>query len=287
MNQYNNIGCIYLITCLMNGKRYVGLSKYPTPDNRYEEHWRDMKHGFSCDHESDEYKAVLRRPLYTAMHFYGPNLFRVELLCTSSHEGLPNMEAYWAEQLETYAWDSPGGYNAVWCGKGWRLGIPDTEETRIKKSNSHKAMTISDEHRAKMIDGLRKPETRAAMSAIGRARKATPEACQNISNALKGHTVSDVTRQKISDATRAGMTDERRNKLSKREITSEWCAKISAAAKARGGPSRDAIEKARKKKIGQKRSPSQKARMSAAAKLAHQKRKEALTPAPAAPPSTP
>ena len=271
-----NIGSIYLITCKETGRSYVGLSKYPTPDNRYEGHWRDMKHGFSCDPESERYKAISRRPLYTAMHFYGPESFTLELLCRSSHEGLPNMEAYWAEQLETYVWDSPGGYNAVWCGKGWRLGIPDTEETRLKKSNTHKDMTIPDEHRAKMIEGLRKPETRAAMSAKGKARKASPEACQNISNALLGHVVTDATRQKISETKRANMTDELRNKLSTREITAEWRENMSAAAKARGGPSKDAIENARKKKIGQKRSPSQKARMSEAAKLAHQRRKDNL-----------
>jgi hypothetical protein len=47
---------------------------------------------------------------------HGRESFKFETLCVVPRNRLNDMECYWAEQLETYIWDNPGGYNMVWCG---------------------------------------------------------------------------------------------------------------------------------------------------------------------------
>jgi group I intron endonuclease len=70
------IGCIYLITNIINKKQYVGQSIYKDPNDRYQSHW---------------YDALKRKDnmiLHTAMRKYGPDNFKVELLCICSYDKL-------------------------------------------------------------------------------------------------------------------------------------------------------------------------------------------------------
>ena len=113
------LGCIYLIECLIvvDGwiKRYVGQSVHVDENVRFNEHWKQRK----------------TQPclLHNAMVAHGHNAFRVKRLCVVPHSALGRMEEYYAEQYQTYMWDSPGGYNMVWAGSRGRLGIPHTPET--------------------------------------------------------------------------------------------------------------------------------------------------------------
>jgi group I intron endonuclease len=145
------IGCIYLITNLADGRGYVGQTQYPTPEHRYKQHWRES---IKNRHNS---------MLYNSMRLHGPDQFRVETLCVVHHDSLNDMEAYWAEQLETYIWDTPGGYNMVTCGDGGfgRRGIPNSPEARAKISAAQKGKPKTEEHNLKNSlanKGRKKPE---------------------------------------------------------------------------------------------------------------------------------
>ena len=113
-------GSIYLITCRDNGKRYVGQTICNIAE-RFKQHVRSAKRNSKCI-------------FHNAIRKYGADSFQIELLCKAPVCALTNMEGYWAEQLETYIWDSPGGYNSIWCSDTPSLGLTPTDETRIKMS---------------------------------------------------------------------------------------------------------------------------------------------------------
>jgi hypothetical protein len=86
------------------------------------------------------------------------------------------MEAYFAEQYSCYIWDTPGGYNMVWCGgsKIARSGIkmPDTTRVAILASRTGSKHTIESKQRmsAALKGRILSPETvsKSAASRTGR-----------------------------------------------------------------------------------------------------------------------
>lgn len=254
-------GCIYLITCLENGKLYVGQYNKPNPKGRYTRHWAPNQRD-TC---------VLHR----AMWKHGKNAFKLETLCIVPHESLGNMEAYYAEELRTYTWDTneetgfPGGYNMIECGGFTRTGIkhsPETiakctaastgrkhsEETRAKIGASQKGKKISPEaiekQRQSLIGFKHSDETRAKMSASGKGKKRSDEARSNMSAAQKGKKFSDEARANMSIARKGiKLTPEqlaRRRGLPQTEKQIEQRKKIHEANKGRK-QSPEAIEKMR------------------------------------------
>jgi group I intron endonuclease len=115
-------GCIYLITNFINNKKYVGQTKYENPKNRFDRHFVEAKY--------EDSKTI---KLHTAMMKYGKKSFKVETLCIVPRSSLNNMECYWADQLETYIWDNPGGYNMVWCGNIVLTGVKQSDELIEKR----------------------------------------------------------------------------------------------------------------------------------------------------------
>jgi hypothetical protein len=157
----DKFGCIYLITCLVDGKQYVGCSKNDTPDERYHEHW----------HKRDPNKP--KPYLHKAMDLYGKDQFRLETLCVVPHAGLFNMEAYFAEQLGTYIWDDPGGYNMIWCGIRGNLGLQLSAATRAKisekaKNRSPESIARYSEAAKRRPRQTRSDATKAKQSAAGK-----------------------------------------------------------------------------------------------------------------------
>lgn len=172
----DKFGCVYLITCLIDGMRYVGYSKHDTPDERYNNHW----------HKRDPSKP--KPYLHKAMDLYGKDQFVVERLCVVPHSGIFNMEAYFAEQFQTYIWDDPrhpadydiqrnfndpGGYNMIWCGVPGNLGVPHSDSTKAKIAE--KARNRSAASRARYSEAAkRRPRqkrndaTKAKQSASGK-----------------------------------------------------------------------------------------------------------------------
>ena len=142
--------CIYQIFCKENGKSYIGQSIHDTPTRRYTRHWNE-------DPKTDT-------PIGRAMKKYGRHEFEVRCLCVCSREALNNLEVYYAEIFGSYIWDIPGGYNAVWCGKGrapkfnhkeehrkkmseLMTGVPKTDATKAKLREARKGVPTTDTHK--------------------------------------------------------------------------------------------------------------------------------------------
>lgn len=194
------LGCIYLITCIENGKRYVGKTEYPEPDTRYRGHWGAVQR--NVDH----------CPLHHAMRKYGRKQFRVEKLCNTALETIDAMEAYFAEQLETYVWDTPmfhpPGYNANWCGIPGH-NVPHSAETKDK------------------------------LRVLATGRKATDEAKANMSKANKGRKPSAQNRLAVEEAARRPKSDAHKEALRRsnlgQHLTPEQRARQLEAAVAKVG----------------------------------------------------
>lgn len=92
---------IYLITCSVSGKRYVG-STTMTVKNRFAIHVRDSVRSKRKD------GGLL--PMYKDMNQYGIEAFEVELLETVPKGTHKEREQYWMNELDTCA----NGYNTRW-----------------------------------------------------------------------------------------------------------------------------------------------------------------------------
>lgn len=189
------LGCIYLITCLVTGLQYVGQTIHPIIEDRFDEH---------------VYAALVRKTrtyLYNAIRKYGPDLFSVELLCAVPYDALNRAEAYFAEQFQTYVWDSPGGYNMVWCGDERRRGIKHTKEAIDKmKENWMK-------NRERYLEQIRDPVRRYNFGSLNRGRHLSPDECKKLSDACKAWWTPE-RRRKWGDTVKGFMTEEVRKRIS-------------------------------------------------------------------------
>lgn len=101
------MGYIYVITNLINSKKYVGKTT-TTIDERWQEHCSDSKKE-RCE----------KRPLYSAFNKYGIENFKIEELeYLEDDSKLSEREIYWIQELGTYGHN---GYNATKGGDGTQL----------------------------------------------------------------------------------------------------------------------------------------------------------------------
>lgn len=212
-------GWIYLITNIVNGKKYIGLTTLETPKKRYEKHWTNAVAG-------------LDYALYRAFRKYGESNFKFEVLYTSMCDNeeelkncISNMEAYYAEQMNTYIWDNePGGYNMVWCGDKPTLGFKHTEEELEKMRKAWETRDApTDLQKKKTSDSLKSFHINANESQkqmiidraklIGEKQKGIPkkqETKDAISKTLTGRKdSSDVIGNKIMGHTKLGKDGEK------------------------------------------------------------------------------
>lgn len=132
------------------------------------------------------------------MRKHGIENFKIEILCTAPLESLDNMEAYWAEQLETYIWDfplfHPRGYNAYWCG------LYSYPKDRKREVSAYTRALISAIHKGKK----KPPHVMAALYAnrrhVWKGRKHTPETCAKIGAVHRGKKLSDAHKKRLVEA---------------------------------------------------------------------------------------
>jgi group I intron endonuclease len=194
-------GCIYRISC--NNKSYIGQHSKINPKERFKKH--------ICLAYSESKKKY---NLHHAIKKHGVDAFIFERLCVCKHSELGNMEAYYAEQFESYIWDTPGGYNMVWCGEKSRLGITHAEEVREKLRQINTGRKVSE-------------ETKIKMSESQTGKKRSQESCENIKQGKRSNPISKEglesiikhnTGRKMSEQARENMKISRAyNKLIKQE----------------------------------------------------------------------
>ena len=218
-------GCIYLITNIVNGKKYVGQHNEPDVTKRWREHWYDTDRG--CEYA-----------LHRAMRKYGRDSFNIDILCVIPNgDAICRMEEYFAEQFETYMWDVPGGYNMIPCGKHGRSGMKSTPLTIEKQSLAMKAFRalnpVSADTRKKMSDAAlgREPpnkglpcsdEKRNKCSISGKAYFAKPEARERASEIMKAYyAVNPISTEQRKKMTSKPVSAETRTLLSARS-TATW-----------------------------------------------------------------
>ena len=165
---------VYLITNIMNGKRYVGWTS-KSLEVRWRQHSRRNSNCFA---------------LQSAINKYGRESFITETLFdVSTKEQAVELEI---EYIERYRTVSPNGYNLTTGGEGT---AGDCEEVRRKKSlanigNKHAVGAVRTPEYLKALSERFKgrvfsEETKRKMSEAASARKDTPETKAKKSNSSK------------------------------------------------------------------------------------------------------
>ena len=125
------LGKLYLITCSVTDKSYVGKT-YDSIDSRWNQHIRESK-------------RFPHRKFYAAIMKYGPDNFIVEEIASAEENELEVLEIDLIQELDTYK----NGYNSTLGGDGKRY-ITISDSDIIDKYNELKS--IKDVSRQLKID---------------------------------------------------------------------------------------------------------------------------------------
>lgn len=174
------IGYIYIISCKVNGKNYIGQVTHDY-NRRFRRHLRTA---FKTK------RSVRNCKFYRAIRKYGPENFSVQCLdqkefdeITECVKWLDEREIFFIKKFDSYE----NGYNST---TGGHNGYEFTEETLYKMGSGNRGRKLSEEEIEKRIAPLRgRKQTqeeieRRTVKLRGRTR--TPEQCKRISDSLKG-----------------------------------------------------------------------------------------------------
>jgi group I intron endonuclease len=200
------MGCIYLVTNRINGKKYVGKTK-----NNFMVRKRE--------HEKNAEKGS-RLLFHRALRKYGFGMFswsvldhREFMVVEKDKIWMDRWEKHYIKKLNTMV---PNGYNLTAGGEGGATftGKNHTAKTKAKIGASHRGKKLSIEHIAKVIVGIKKAR-----------------AC-GLCKGFSGHNHSIESRGKTSRSLRIAYASGKRkpNKLS-----AESRAKIGNALRGRVG----------------------------------------------------
>ncbi len=223
---------VYLITNIVNGKRYVGQTIH-TLEWRWKQHLKKGK--FTA--------------LRNAINKYGADKFIIESICEPPTIEL--MNEFEQEYIQRYCTMSPNGYNLTTGGERpspsqetrakqshAQLGKKQSQETKLKRAVALLGQKRSEETKRKMAEAqkgnqnrlgdTKSEEERKKISqslqgnenAVGAVR--TPEYCRQKSESQIGRIFSEATKQKMSEA------------ASRRKASPETRAKLSASRKRLG-----------------------------------------------------
>lgn len=188
---------IYLITNLINHKRYVGQTI-----STVTERWRQHKHLAS--------RGKLNYPIYRAIRKYGIENFSIKQIAkVSSNNGIGWLNILEELFIKHYKTLKPNGYNVYQGGEN-KSHHSDTKE-KIRVANKGKQFrlghTNTQDHNAKISKALtgkkRAPFTEQAkqnMSESGKVKIFTSEHKVNLSKSLQGkkrRPMSDEHKEKI------------------------------------------------------------------------------------------
>ena len=167
---------IYKITNKINGKAYIGQTIQDV-----EKRWR--RHCSNCENKSAISKAIKK---------YGKDNFTFEVIEENidNIELLNSLEVHYISVLNTMY---PSGYNLMLGGDNRTL----SDETRKKMSEAKKEKPMSDEHKQKIREGIKKyweqKPKKQPVEKVYVDRK-SPEYILKMSSAKKGKKVKSRTR---------------------------------------------------------------------------------------------
>jgi group I intron endonuclease len=183
--------CIYLITNLVNGKKYVGKSN--DPQVRWGDHKKIATGG--KNKYPTEFFAV-----HAALHKYGIDKFKFEIIEEFDSED----ESYKAETcwIEFYQSDNKNnGYN---CNKGGKGGGIPTEETKQKLIVAQNRPHIKNAKRNMMLKRHQDDPGFLGKINIGnqytKGRILSQEEKNHLSEVSVGRVISKDTKKKMSEA---------------------------------------------------------------------------------------
>ena len=237
---------VYRILNTVTGKSYVGSAA--DIGRRWTQHRSQLRRGV-------HHSVKLQRSWVV----HGAEVFEFSVLeLVDGDVALIAREQHWIDALNAYH----GGYNTC-ADAGRTTGYRFTDEQRKNASVAKKGKTVfTDEHRAKISDGLRgqvfTEERRKKIAEKSAARMATPEGKAAIRAANTGRKWSPETRAKMMAARADVWTPERRaaaaERMRARKHTPESKAKI-AASNARRVVTEETRQKMRDALTGRKLSP--------------------------------
>jgi group I intron endonuclease len=257
-------GEVYVVTCSVNGKQYVGQTTSGA-EKRWYKHQRDACTGRG-------------RLLAMAIRKYGVENFRMEVADTAtSLEDLNVKEIALIAGLNSR---SPHGYNLMEGGSNGK----HSEETLAKM----RGRVRSPEARAKMrlakLGTQPSPQAREAARLVNQTRQKTPQEIGGTRKSNQERVWTSEMREKASLAQRGhkrspeSVEKTRRAHLGKklspehiektrqanlgRKPTAETRSKMSEAARRRGGGSPEALEAMRQASLGRVWSPEARAKLS-------------------------
>ena len=237
------MGSIYLIRNTVNGKSYIGQTRHDAEKTRIRDHLNGS-HGGS---------RIVKR----AIEKYGKDAFTYEIL----HDGIiPDfLDMLEIEAIAKYNTLAPNGYNLETGGnrnkrasaqtreklsiaqKGrtpWNKGMPRSEETKRKISETKKGKSLSEEHRQKISEvqkGTRTGENNPMYGkpAWNKDKPHPAETRRKISEAKKGKSLSEEHRRKLNGRTPWNKGRKVGNDWLGRKHTEESKRKMSEAKKGR------------------------------------------------------
>jgi group I intron endonuclease len=180
---------LYVIENLLNGKKYVGLSK--------DAKWRWKTHLRAT-------RGTRTSPLYAAIRKYGVESFKFT--------GLGSVDGYEAaSKLEMrliagFGSKTPQGYNMTDGGEGLS-GYAFSEEALAKIRTAFKGRTHTEASRLKM--------------GSFKGRTHTPETKAKIAESNRNRVTTDETRAKMSASQKKAMTAERRQLIREQQLGSK------------------------------------------------------------------
>ena len=163
---------VYIHTCTVNGKKYVGVTK-----RKPEYRWGKNGEGYLYN---DHFRSAILK--------HGWSNFQHEVFEVESEEEMYRKEV---ELISFYHSNDPEfGYNNSSGGEKSSLGCKHSEEVKKKMSRAHKGKVPSEEHKKRISETIRErwtdPEYRKHMSEVRKGKPRSEETREKISETLKG-----------------------------------------------------------------------------------------------------
>jgi len=174
------MGQIYLAECTVNGKQYIGQTRYTMQKRRWE-HECDARHG--CN-----------KPFHRAIRKHGPGAFQWSVILEDVADAdLDAKEDEWISFLDTLT-ENGGGYNCRGAGPGGRL----SEECKAKLSSSQRKAA-----RRRRVNGYQYksvPKSAATRAKIAQSLTGAKHSAQTKEKMFKGRVANlTLTQQRFHE----------------------------------------------------------------------------------------